>query len=76
MAHEISFSIILRLSDDPVKACEEHERFATALRGFIAALDMKQARTDLSMREVRAPQQRGPRKPRIAAVPQTGGEAA
>ena len=41
MAHEISFSIILRLSDDPVKACEEHEKFASALRVFVAAVGLE-----------------------------------
>jgi len=64
MAHEISFSIILRLSDDPVKACEEHEKFAGALRVFVAAVGLENAQTHIAMREVRAPRQRAPRKPR------------
>lgn len=68
MAQEISFSIILRLSDDAVKACEEHEKFATALRAFVAAVGLENAQTHIAMREVRAPRQRTPRKPKLAPV--------
>jgi hypothetical protein len=71
MAHEISFSIILRLSDDAIKSCEEHEKFAAALRAFIGGVGLENAQTHIAMREVRAPRQRQPRKPRIAAVPDT-----
>ena len=70
MAHEISFSIILRLPDDQVKACEEHERFAKALTAFMSAVDLQNARHHLTLQEVRAPRQRAARKPRlITTVP-------